>query len=78
MLDYIKKIISDYQVANPGLLPDIYVGTQRGYVAGKPIDVATYPTVVVLATAASGSVGVLVANILFVSTTEPEMESAGV
>jgi hypothetical protein len=77
MLDYIKKLIADYQVAHPGALPDIYVGTQRGYVAGKPIDVETYPTVAVIATSAGTSVGVLVSNILFVSSTEPEMESAG-
>jgi hypothetical protein len=77
MLDYIKKIIGDYQLAHPGQLPDIYVGTQRGHVAGKPIDVATYPTVIVIATAAGNSVGVLIDNILFVSTAEPEMESAG-
>lgn len=76
MLDYIKKLIADYQVAHPGALPDVYVATMRGYVAGKPIDVATYPTVAVIATA-TGNVGVLVENILFVSTTEPEMESSG-
>ena len=77
MLDYIKKLIEAYQAAHPGQLPDIYVGTQRGYVGGKPIDVATYPAVVVIATAAGNSVAVLVDNILFVSSTEPEMESAG-
>lgn len=77
MLDYIKKLIADYQAAHPAQLPTVYVGTQRGYLTGKPTDVATYAGVVVLTTSAGNAVGVQVSNILFVSLGEPEMESAG-
>ena len=77
MLDFIKKLIADYQLTHPADLPQLYVGTPRGYVVGKPVDVDTFPDVVVIATAAGNSVGVVVSNILFVATSEPEMESAG-
>ena len=78
MLDFIKKLIADYKLTHPTDLPQLYVGTPRGYVVGKPVDVDTFQDVVVIATAAGNSVGVVVSNILFGTTAEPEMESAGV
>jgi hypothetical protein len=77
MIEYIKKLITDHKVTDPAGLPDIYLGTQRGYVVGKPTDVDSFPSLVVVTTTSGNAVGVVISNILFVSQTEPEMESAG-
>jgi hypothetical protein len=78
MIDYIKKLIADYKASvDPNGLPDLYLCTQRGYIAGKPEDVTSYEDVVAMRTRSGHSVGVLVSNILFVCSVEPEMESTG-